>query len=99
MTSGPVSLGVLSVSKNVMIPRRTLEKIIEIFECLDFARFANCCDYIPVVVELKAKMQRLGLREAYARMVAAADDDARHEARIEYLCLKSQLGNVDVDDF
>jgi len=82
------------VNRNVMIPRSTLEKIIEIFESLDFSRFANGEDYFPVVFELKVKMQRLDLREAYARMIGAADEGARHEARIEYLRLKSQLGNM-----
>jgi len=84
--------------KNVLIPRYTLEKVIEILEYLDISLFPNCLDYFPVIWELKVKMQRIDLRDAYSNMIHAADEDARDVARIEYLQLRSQLGNVDIGE-
>jgi len=86
------------MDKNVMIPRSTLERVIVLLESTDLSRHPNCYDYLPVIWELKVKMQKLELREAYTRMVRASGEDARHEARIEYLRQKRQLGSVDVGD-
>jgi len=86
------------MEKNVMIPRSIFERIILFFECVDLSRHPNCYDFYPVLWELKVKMQKIELREAYTRMVQAKDEDARHEARIEYLRQRSQVGNVEIDD-
>ena len=42
-------------------------------------------------------MQKLGLRDAYAKIITADDEDIRDLARIEYLRPKSRLGDVDVE--
>jgi hypothetical protein len=86
------------MSKNVMLPRSILERIIVLLECADLSRHPNCYDYYPILWELKVKMQKLELRETYTRMVQAPGEDARHEARIEYLRKRSLLGKVDVGD-
>ena len=86
------------MNKNVMIPRHILERIILFLETANLSRNPNCYDYYPVLWELKVKMQKLELRDAYSKVISAKNDDARHEARIEYLQQRSQLGNVDIDD-
>jgi len=86
------------MSNNVLIPRLTFERIIEMMECLDISRLPNFYDYIDVLHELRVKQQKLDIRKTYAKLIHAGDSDARHDARVEYLWQKSQLGNVDLGD-
>jgi len=86
------------MEKNIMIPRYILERMIVFLECVDLSKHPNCYDFYPVLWELKVKMQKIELREAYTKMVQAKDYDARHVARIEYLRQRSQIGNVEIDD-
>ena len=86
------------MEKNVAIPLSTFERIIVLLESLNLSRLPNCYDYYPILWELKVKLQKIELREAYTRMVQAKDEDARHEARVEYLRQKSQVGHVDIGD-
>ena len=85
------------MSKNVLIPRGYLEKIIELFECIDISRLPNFYDYLDVLHGLKVKMHKLEIRETYAKIIQAGDPDSLHDARIEYLWQKSQLGNIDLE--
>ena len=85
------------MSKNVLIPLPLLERIVFLFESLDVSNSSNCCDYYDVLRLLKVKMQKLELRKAYANIINAGGEDARHVARIEYLRQRNQLGTVDVD--
>jgi len=82
-----------------MIPRHTFEKIIDMLESPHVMRMPNYCDYLDILYELKVKMQKLELRGAYVKIITAKDSDTRDDARIEYLWQKSQIGNVDVDEF
>ena len=84
------------MNKNVMIPRSTLERVIELFEWLDLSNNPNCHDCYQILWELKVKMQKLELRGAYSKIVAAKNEDARHDARIEYLRQRGQIGHVDI---
>jgi hypothetical protein len=86
------------MDKNVMIPRSTLERIIVLFESSNYSKHPNCYDYFAMIRELKVKMQKIELRDAYSKIMSAKNEDARHDARIEYIRLKRQLGNVDIDD-
>jgi hypothetical protein len=86
------------MSNNVLIPRTTFERIIDMMECLDISRIPNYYDYLDVLKELKVKKQKLDIRETYAKVIYAGDSDSRHDARIEYLWQKSQIGNVDLGD-
>jgi len=85
-------------NNNVLISRSTFEKIICMMDCLDFSRLPNFYDYLDILHELKVKKQKLDIRETYTKIIQAADPGSRHDARIEYLWQKSQLGNVDIDD-
>jgi hypothetical protein len=81
-----------------MIPRSTLERVVELFEWLDLSDNPNCHDYYDIIRELKVKMQKLELRSAYSKIMSAKNEDARHDARIEYLRQRRQIGVVDVGD-
>jgi hypothetical protein len=83
------------MSKNVLIPQSTFEKIIELFECVEFSRLANFLDYVDVYHELKFKQQRLDIRKTYAKVIAAKDDRARDNARMNYLHQRRQIGKID----
>ena len=84
------------MSENVLIPRSTLEGIISMMECIDFVRLPNHLDYLHILRELKVKVQKLELRDAYSKLVRADSTDSAQDARIEYLWQKSQVGKVDV---
>ena len=81
-----------------MIPLSLLTRIVDLLDCLDSSRFAPdfSLEYGDILRELKVKMQKIELRNAYARIVSAKGGDDRDRARIEYLRQRSRLGNVDV---
>jgi len=83
---------VLFMSKNVLIPHSSLEKIIELLESVELDRLSNCCDYACLLRELKVKMQKLELRDTYVKIIKADSPDSRIDARIEYLWQKNQIG-------
>lgn len=83
------------MEKNVMIPRYILDRVVVLLESADMSKHPNCYDYYPVLWELKVKIQKLELRDAYSKIMSAKTEGARHEARIEYLRLRGQMGNVD----
>ena len=87
------------MGKNVLIPRDYLEKIIELVECVDISCLPNCYDYIDVLRGLKVKMQKLEIRETYAKVINARDPDSMIDARIEYLWKKRQIGNINLAEF
>jgi len=86
------------MGKNVMIPLSLLQRVIELMDSWDVS---NCnCDtldeYCSVMWELKVKMQKLELRNTYAKIIFAPDTDAKDEARTEYIRQRNSLGDVDV---
>lgn len=87
------------MEKKVLIPLSLLKRIIELLDGWDVSACSYDIryDYGSVLWELKVKLQKLGLRDAYAKIITAVDDDARDLVRIEYLRMKSQLGDVDVE--
>ena len=84
------------MSKNVLLPLLLLKRIIELLEYIDVSNYdiAIRDDYTDILWELKVKIQKLELREAYANIVQASDEDARFAARMEYLWQKNRLGDV-----
>jgi len=88
------------MSKNVMIPLPLFMRIIELLEYWDIPEHHDLrYEYCDVLWELKVKTQRLELREAYSKIISACNEDDRHNARIDYLRQRKQLGDVAVPEF
>jgi len=75
------------VDKNITIPYSLFSRIIDLLEFWDVPEYTTHYreDYEAVLYALMKKKQSIELREAYARIVYAKDDDARHDERIRYL--------------
>lgn len=80
------------MSKNVLIPFSSLEKVIGLLESIELDRLSNCFDYSDLLRDLKVKMQKLELRDTYARIIKADTPESRLDARIDYLREKRQIG-------
>jgi len=88
------------MSKNVMIPLSLFMRVIELLQYWDIPFHHDLrYEYCDVLWELKMKIQKLELREAYSKIVSADTEDARHDARIDYLTKRHYLGDVDVPEF
>lgn len=89
------------MSKNITIPFSTFEQIIELLDDIDAERYG--CNfynaYCEVLTKLKVKMQKIELRDAYAQIIQAKDEDEEFHARIEYLRLKRELSNLNISRF
>jgi len=74
-----------------------LGRIVELLEYWDVSKYDRVIqdDYCDVMRALMVKMQKIELRDAYAKIINAKSADARDWARIEYLRLKNNLGVVD----
>jgi hypothetical protein len=88
------------MSTNVLIPLALFRRVIELLEYWDINEKNDLrFEYCDVLWELKLKIQKLELREAYSKIISAGNEDARHDARIEYLRQRRRLGEVDVPEF
>jgi len=81
------------MSKNVLIPLSLLYHII------DLLGYWNTSEYDPVIRDeydrvlwaLNSKVQKLEQRDTYSKIIAANNQDDRHDARIRYLQQKYWL--------
>ena len=75
---------------NVKIPFTLLTKAIYVLERIDFGVYEPDLksDCNNVLFQLYDKRYALKLRDAYARIIHAKDDDSRHFARLQYLKLR-----------
>jgi len=81
------------MGKNVMIPLDLLDRIIELLVDINLPEYHELrYEYCEILWALKVKKQKLELRGAYAKIIAADNIDARDDARIEYLKQKNQIG-------
>ena len=78
---------------NVKIPVVLLLETINLLETIDFGLY----DYATqeevefILYSLRKKKEALALREAYAKIIYAKDDDSRHSFRMQYLQKKREL--------
>jgi len=85
------------MSKNVKIPAELFTRIIDLLDYLDISGYDLAFQYYyeNIMQALVKKKQSLELHEAYAKIISAADEDARNIARMRYLGRKRDLN----DDF
>ena len=81
------------MDKNITIPLSLLTGTIELLEYwnLDDYDRAIRMDYDNILFALTKKKQSIELREAYAKIIYAESDDARLDARMQYLEQKRRI--------
>jgi hypothetical protein len=86
----------MSNTKSVLIPVPLVKQIIELLDYWDISKYDRAIrdDRRDVLRELNVKLHKLELRDAYSKMVNADNEDRRHDARMEYLCLKNRLNDL-----
>jgi hypothetical protein len=84
-----------------MIPLTLLERTIDLLEQWNISDYGPHLfhDYQNVLWALKVKIQKIELRDAYARIIAADNEDDRDEARMQYLLKKHLLRENQGDPF
>lgn len=85
------------MNKNVKIPLSLLSQTISLLEHLDMSDYDYSIqmDYDNILYAFLKKQQSLELREAYANIIFAEDENTRFEARMRYLQQKRNA----IDDF
>ena len=78
---------------NVKIPLYLLFQTIYILDSIDINKYDQSfqIDYNNVLDALNMKKASLELRDSYAKIIKAKDDDSRHSARMQYLQHKRDL--------
>ena len=73
--------------KNVQIPMDVFKLLIQFLEYWEVYKFDRSVqdEYNYVYSVLHKKLDSLELRESYAKMVFAEDEDKRFDARMDYL--------------
>ena len=75
---------------SIKIPLALLTEAIYLLEHLDVSHYdcviRDCYD--EVYIAFLKKAQSIELRDAYARIIHAKDEDERNDARLRYLSLK-----------
>ena len=80
------------MSKNVLIPADLFERIFTFMENWDFPDHHNLYyEFCELRLAIRLKMRKIELREAYANIICADDENAAHSARIDYLRLKEMV--------
>jgi len=89
-------IGVIAVANNVLIPLTLLERICELLDYWDIAKYDRAVqdDYYAIRGVLDSKMQKIELRAAYSKIIYAKDEDARHSARMDYLWQRNHIGKT-----
>lgn len=83
-------------TENVKIPLSLLNQTIDLLEYIDVSRYSHPIplEYENVLSALRLKKQNLALRQAYAGIVFAKNEDERLNARLKYLQEKRNLADL-----
>jgi len=81
------------MDKNITIPFSLLTRVVDLLDYWDINSYNYSIqqDYSDILFALTKKKQSVELRDAYAKIIYAEDDDARHDARMRYLQQKREL--------
>jgi hypothetical protein len=82
------------VDKNITIPFSLFTRIIEFLEFIDVPEYSSHHgqEYDSILYALLKKKQSIELRDAYARIAYAKNEDERFDARMQYLHQRRLLG-------
>jgi len=84
------------MSKNVMIPLSLLERTVNLLGDLMPDQLHDVTREHAFVLDLLTfKLEKVELREAYAKTISAGNEADRHDARIEYLRQKRNLTELE----
>ena len=81
------------MADKAMIPLSLLDRLIELFGCWDVSNY-DCAiksEFRDVLRQLTQKRRRIDLRNDYAKIICADNEDDRHDARIQYLQAKRRV--------
>jgi len=75
------------MARNVLIPLPLLTQIIDLLGYWDLSNYdvAIQCQCSDILRTLNLKLQKMELRDTYAKIVLTDNDDDRDRARIRYL--------------
>ena len=81
------------MDKNVKIPLSLLNRTIDLLEYIDVTGYSHPIplEYEAVLSEFRKKKQSLYLRQSYADIIFADNEDKRFDARMKYLKEKREL--------
>jgi len=85
------------MGKSVLIPVPLVKRIVELLGYWNVSNY-DCVirdERRAILHALDVKMQKLDLRDAYAKIVTADSEDNRDDARIDYLWEKARLGDYE----
>jgi len=87
------------MGKNVLIPIPLVKQIIELLGYWDISKYDRAIrdDHSDVLLSLNLKLQKLELRDAYAKIITADNEGSRHDARINYLWQKNRISDLETD--
>jgi len=82
--------------KDVLIPIPLVKQIIELLGYWDDSKYDRAVrdGRAEILLSLNVKLHKLELRDAYAKIIAADNEDSRHNARMEYLWQKRRLDDL-----
>jgi hypothetical protein len=80
----------MAKDKNIIIPYSLLLRTIDLLEYINISMYdlAIQNDYNDILGDFNDKKRRVALRDTYAEIIYANDDDSRHDARMRYLWQK-----------
>jgi len=83
----------MGTAKNVMIPLSLMEQTIDLLESIEghSLDYPISCLHELVLSAFYEKSRKMDLRESYAGIIFAGDDEQRHDARMKYLFDKRDI--------
>lgn len=84
------------MDKNITIPFSLLQNTVSLLEYWNLENYDAVIrqEYDGVLSAFLKKKQSVELREAYAKIIRADNDDARFDARMQYLNQKRQMNEL-----
>ena len=89
------------MGKSILIPIPLAKRIVELLGYWDTSKADRSIhdERCEVLHAIDTKLQKLDLRDAYAKIIAADSEEARHDARMSYLWQKARLNDLTTDDY